>query len=41
MALKVFALGKTFLTLRGFGMIVYRRRLGWGQRPTRRMVKRT
>ena len=32
---------RTFLTLRGFGMIVSRRRLGWSQRPTIRVVVRT
>jgi hypothetical protein len=38
---KVFVLRKNFLTLRGFGMTVFRKRFRWSQRPTRRMVKRT
>jgi hypothetical protein len=38
---KISALEKTFLNLRGFGIIVSRRRLEWSQRSTRRMVKRT
>jgi hypothetical protein len=37
---KVFALGKSFLTLNGFGVIVSKRRLEWTQRLTRRIQKK-
>jgi hypothetical protein len=36
--LRVFVLVRTFLNLIGFGMTASRRRLGWSQRPTRRVV---
>jgi hypothetical protein len=38
---KVSYLKKTFLNLKGFGMIISNRRLRWSQRSTKRMVKRT
>jgi hypothetical protein len=38
---KVIVLVRTFLTLKGCGMIVSRRRLRWNQRPTRKVVTRT
>jgi hypothetical protein len=37
----IYAQEKTFLNFRGLVMIVSRKRLGWSQTPTRRMVKRT